>query len=172
MNTGPALRRLLRIVADDGSAGFGRRAQPGEWAVPGACAFAAEDPAQLPAARAAAFESGFLGLGSQGWSAEVEVVDIDARTLDGLTLRLAAWLREEVGAPDLDTALAVAREELDYALQLAADAAPGSRLRVTRRLRDGDIHEEYRLLGSATQPQTGSGAGSLFDLVGRVRDGR
>ena len=68
----------------------------------------------------------------------------------------------------------VAREDVprEGTELLAADAAPGSRLRVTRRLRDGDIHEEYRLLGSATQPQTGPGAGSLFDLVGRVRDGR
>lgn len=167
MNADPAVRRLLRTVPDDGSAGFERRAQPGEWAVPGACAFAAEDPAQLPATRAAAFASGFLGLGSQGWSAEVEIVDIDARTLDGLTLRLAAWLREEVGAPDLDAALAVAREEIDCALQLAADAPAGARLRVRRSLRDGDIHEQYRLLN-----RTATGAGSLFDLVGRVRDGR
>lgn len=161
--------RLLRSVADDGSAGFERRAAPGEWAVPGACAFAADDPGRLPAARAAAFRSGFLGLASHGWCAEVEVVAIDTRTFDGLTLRLAAWLRESAGAPDLDTALAAAREELDCARTLAADAPPGARLRVARRLVDGDIHEDYRLIARAgTAPATVT----LFDLVGRVRDGQ
>lgn len=157
--------RLLRIVADDGSHGFEHRAQPGEWAVPGICAFAAEDPARLPPARAAALRQGFLGLESGGWSREVETAELDARTFDGLTLRLAAWLRESVGAPDLDAALALAREELDYARQLATDAPPGARLRVTRRLEAGDIREAYRLLDPGSSPV----AGSLFDLIDRVR---
>lgn len=165
MNAPSGGLRLLRIVADDGSSGFESRARPGEWAVPGICAFAADDPALLPPARAAAFACGFLGLGSLGWSREVEVVDIDARSFDGLTLRLAAWLRESVGAPDLDAALALAREELDYARQLATDAPPGARLRVTRRLEAGDIREAYRLLDPGSSPV----AGSLFDLIGRVR---
>jgi len=54
-------------------------------------------------------------------------------------------LQEDFGAPSQDAALAAAREELGYALELAAGKPLNTLLTVHRKLDDnGDIREEYR----------------------------
>ena len=71
------LLRTIRLDASD-SFVFERAAEPGEWAVSGAFAFAHCDQAQLQGKARAAFRAGFLGLGSLGRSTLVQIVVGDA----------------------------------------------------------------------------------------------
>ena len=54
---------------------FERAAEPKEWAVSGAFAFADADPSTLTAKRRQSFSNGFLGTASFGWSTLVCVVE-------------------------------------------------------------------------------------------------
>ena len=69
--------KLLRTIRLDPSDTFvfERAAEPGEWAVPGAFAFADADVPALAGKSRAAFRSGFLGIDSFGWSTLVQVVE-------------------------------------------------------------------------------------------------
>src|SRR5262245_65068190 len=76
-NGRPAGVKLLRTIRLDPSDTFvfERAAEPGEWAVSGAFAFAQLDIGKLEGKQRAAFRSGFLGIESLGWSTLVQVVE-------------------------------------------------------------------------------------------------
>ena len=146
--------KLLRTIRLDPSDTFvfERAAEPGEWAVPGAFAFAHMDPATLEGKARAAFRSGFLGIDTLGWSTLVQVVEASEADRVAAVELLARRLVECFGAPDIDTALPAAEEEIAFAASLS-DHPKGMLAALSRRWEDGAIREAFRTLTPAAGPK-------------------
>jgi hypothetical protein len=153
------LLRTIRLDASDTFV-FEEPAEPGEWAVSGAFAFASCNPAGLHGKARTAFRAGFLGLTSLGRSSLVQIVDAhetDRREMVGM---LAAHLVARFGAPDLATARLAAEEETSFAASLC-DHPPGVLVAVTRSHDNGTIREVFRTL----RPRIGIGHASAFEFI-------
>ena len=109
--------RTIRLDETDTHV-FEVAAEPGEWAVPGAFVFADTEPATITGKGRQAFRNGFLGLRSFGWSTLVAVAKIDDRAYDAVIETLAAYFVSDYGAPGLEVAMPVAREEAAFASDL------------------------------------------------------
>jgi hypothetical protein len=138
------LPRTIRLDASDNFV-FARAAEPGEWAVTGSFLFLDTDPASLPAKERTAFRSGFLGVGSFGWSTLAVVTEATAEDRAAAVAALAARLVSELGAPDPDTARAAAEEEIAFAESLC-DHPPQTLLALHRTAADGEVREQFRTL--------------------------
>jgi Family of unknown function (DUF6505) len=139
--------RLLRTIRLDPSDTFlfKRAAQPGEWAVSGAFAFARVNPAALDSKAHAAFRAGFLGISSLGWSTLAHIVEAKWEDRIAAIQTLAARLIDCFGAPDLATARSAAEDEVDFAASLC-DRPTGMIVAVSRSYEAGDISEAFRAL--------------------------
>jgi hypothetical protein len=156
----PNLPRALRLDASDRFV-FARAAEPDEWCVSGAFAFAQADPAALSGKALAAFRGGFLGVASCGWTTLVTVSrateDEHAQARAALARTLVAFF----GAPDAALAEAAAVEELEAAAAICEGVAVGSVIAVHRGFEAGAIRESFRTLA---RKET-EGLGSPFVLV-------
>jgi hypothetical protein len=139
--------KLLKAVRADISDTFvfERAAEPGEWVISGALLFANLDPVTLSGKPRAAFRSGFLGIGSFGWSTLAQIVQASEEQRCTAVEQLAARLVERCGAPDLATARAAAAEEIAFAASLC-DHPPGMLVAVARRYENEAIRESFRTL--------------------------
>jgi hypothetical protein len=139
--------KLLKTVRADTSDTFvfDRAAQAGEWAISGALLFANRDPATLSGKPRNAFRSGFLGIGSFGWSTLAQIIEVSEEQRSTAVEQLAASLVERCGAPDLATARAAAEEEIAFAASLC-DHPPGMLVAVSRRYENEAIRESFRTL--------------------------
>jgi hypothetical protein len=153
------LLRTIRLDASD-SFVFEKPAEPGEWAVSGAFAFAHCDPANLRGKARTAFRAGFLGLGSLGRSTLVQIVEADEGDRRAVVEMLAAQLVARFGAPDLATARLAAEEETSFVASLC-DHSPGVLIAVTRTHENGTIREIFRTL----RPRDGAGHTSAFEFL-------
>jgi hypothetical protein len=153
--------KLLKTVRADPSDTFvfERAAEPGEWAVSGAFAFAYLDLAALAGKARAAFRGGFLGLQSLGRSTLVQVVEASDQERQEATELLARRLVESFGAPDLASARPAAEEEIAFAASLSHHPA-GMLVAVARRYDDGETHESFRTLS----PRLATGPIRVFAL--------
>jgi hypothetical protein len=139
------LPRTIRLDASDDFA-FDVAATPGEWAVPGAFAFLDADPRTLTGKRRQAFRNGFLGLDSLGWSTLVTVAEVTAEMRDAVVEALAQRFVFRFGAPDLDAARPVARDEVAFAMSLCEHPV-NTILAVERSAdEDGGIRESFRVI--------------------------
>ncbi len=136
--------RTIRLDASDLQV-FERAAAPGEPAVPGSFAFAERQPEALDHKERLAFRSGWLGTESFGWSTLVAVAEIEEAEFARVVERLARYLVERFGAPDLNTALPAAREEADYAASLC-DHKLNTLLAIERDWTDRGIAERFRVI--------------------------
>jgi hypothetical protein len=159
--------RLLRTIRLDASDSFvfEKAAEPGEWAVSGAFAFAHCDPASLQGKARTAFRVGFLGLSSLGRSTLAQIVEADERDRQDVVDRLAVQLAAHFGAPDFATAQAAAEEEASFAASLC-DHPPGVLVAVTRSHKGGAIRELFRTL----RPRDGAGHADAFAFLEVVGD--
>jgi Family of unknown function (DUF6505) len=141
------LVRLLRTIRLDASDTlvFETPAEPGEWAVSGAFAFAQRDPATLRGKARTAFRAGFLGLGSLGRSTLAQIVEATEHDLETVLDLLARQLVARFGAPDLATARHAAEDEIGFTASLC-DHPSGVVVAVTRSLENGTIREAFRTL--------------------------
>jgi hypothetical protein len=137
------LLRTIRLDPSDTFA-FEKAAEPGEWAVPGSFLYFGEDVAALKGKAKVAFRSGWLGLGTFGWSTIAIVTEATNEEREDAVRHLAAGLVAELGAPDMPTALAAADEEISFAESCAQH--PEQTLVVIHRRLDenGDIREQFR----------------------------
>lgn len=142
--------RTIRLDASDDSV-FEVAAQPGEWAVSGAFAFAESDPAALAGKARQAFASGFLGVESFGWSTLVTVATIDPAAYEAVVTALARHFVERYGAPDLTAALPAARSEAAFAASLCEHKI-NTLLAVERSFGEGGIVERFRAIDSPREP--------------------
>jgi len=146
--------KLLRTIRLDPSDTFvfEKAAEPGEWAVSGAFAFAHLDAATLEGKARAAFRSGFLGIDSLGWSTLVQIVEASEDDRIAAVELLARRLVERFGAPDLATARPAAEEEIAFAAALS-DHPKGMLAAVSRKFEDGAVREAFRTLTPAVGPK-------------------
>ena len=136
--------KLLRTLQLDPSDRFvfERAAAPGEWAVSGAFVFASADAPTMSHKARVALRSGFLGVDSLGWSTLAEVAEGNAELV---AKRLAAQLIKHFGAPDMETALSAAREEVAFAASLC-DLPLGTVVAVQRSSTAEGLSERFRTL--------------------------
>ena len=156
------MRKMLRTIRLDRSdlSVFDPAAEPGEWAVPGSFAFTEDDLDAMPRRRRLAFASGWLGLGSFGFSTLVEVAEIDDLAYERAVLALAEHFAAHYGAPTAQAAMPVAREELDYAQSLA-DHKTHTVLAVEREMQEGAIRERFRVI----EPSRARDHARIWDIV-------
>ncbi|AWN38484.1 DUF6505 family protein [Methylobacterium radiodurans] len=138
------LPRTLRLDPSDTFV-FARAAEPGEWAVTGSFLFFDADVAALSGKARAAFRSGFVGVDSLGFSTLVVVSEASEAERAAAVEALAARIHAHLGAPDLDTARAAAREEIAVAASLC-NLPVGSVVAMHRSAEGGEIREEFRTL--------------------------
>src|ERR1700726_2239682 len=98
--------KLLRTICLDASDSFvfEKPAEPGEWAVSGAFAFAHCNPANLKGKARTVCRAGFLGLGSLGRSTLAQIVEASEIDRRDVVEMLAALAVAQFGAPYLATA--------------------------------------------------------------------
>jgi hypothetical protein len=138
------LPRTLRLDPSDTFV-FAKPAEPGEWAVTGSFLFWDQDLTTLEGKARAAFRSGFVGVGSLGFSTLVVVSEANEAERDSAVEDLARHIHERLGAPDRETARAAAREEVDFAASLC-NLPIGSVVAMHRTVADGEISEAFRTL--------------------------
>jgi hypothetical protein len=124
---------------------FERAAEPDEWAVSGAFAFADVDPDSLSGKRRQAFRSGLLGTRTFGWSTFAVVAEITAGELEAVVNALAHHLVEHYGAPSLEAASAAAQAETDFAAGLC-DHKINTLIAVEREFGSKGIVERFRTI--------------------------
>jgi uncharacterized protein DUF6505 len=153
------LLRTIRLDASDTFV-FDAAAEPGEWAVSGAFVFWHKDPATLDGKARAAFRSGFLGVGSLGWSTLVQIVETDAAERARLVEHLAEQLVRHFGAPTMEAAKTAAEEEVAFAQSLCS-VPEGSVVAVHRAYEDGGVRESFRTL----RPRDGAKPERVFSFL-------
>lgn len=125
---------------------FHNPARTGEWAISGGFEFSNWGEADLVGKARQAFANGWLGIETFGRVTFVAVTRIEAAEYQALTESLARHFVEVYGAPSLDAALPVAREELAQMADLCADHDPNTVLTVLRSLTEAGVREEYRFI--------------------------
>lgn len=146
--------KLLRTIQLDPSDTFvfERAAIPGEWAVSGAFAFWNYDVPALQGKARAAFRSGFLGVGSLGWSTLVQVVEVNEDDRTEMVEQLAQQLIDHFGAPDVGAGRAAAEEEVAFAMSLCSQPKD-TLIAVHRTFEGGETREAFRTLHDRGGPK-------------------
>ncbi len=121
-------------------------ARTGEWCISGGFEFSNWTEADLFGKSRQAFSNGWLGVETFGRVTFVAVTQIQQSELDELELRLAQHFVDVYGAPSIDAARDVAREELIQMVDLCADHDVNTLLTVARELTDAGVREAYRAI--------------------------
>jgi hypothetical protein len=164
--------KLLRTIRLDRSDTFvfERAAEAGEWAVTGGFMFWEGDPMLLEGKQRVAFRSGFLGLGSFGWSTLAEVAEASVEEAERVRRQLADYLEREHGAPDVAAALAAADDEIAFATGLA-DHPVGTVIALQRSVEaDGAVRERFRTIKTTLEPGANTFAQGCVQPIGIARE--
>ncbi|MEK9670800.1 MAG: DUF6505 family protein [Gammaproteobacteria bacterium] len=145
------LARTIRLDESDDNV-FERPADAGEWAISGAFEFSNWDESNLTGKPRQAFSNGWLSLESFGRATFVAVTSITDSEYQSLTAKLAQHFVDHYGAPDIDAALPVAKDELDHMQSMCEDHDDNTLLMVSRTLNDSGVHESFRF----NSPQSAS----------------
>lgn len=124
---------------------FRNAAEPGEWAVSGAFAFADLPEAMVTGKIKQAFARGFLGTGSFGWSTLACIAEIDDAAYEAAIERIANHFVAAYGAPDHETARPLARRETEFAASLCEHQV-NTLLAVRRSFNEDGIVERFRIV--------------------------
>jgi len=159
------LPRTIQLDASDRSV-FDRAAEPGEWAVTGSFAFLDDPPDGGTRKRRQAFQHGFLGTGSFGWSTLVMVADASDAVMRSITDALAQHFVDRHGAPSLTAARQVAEREVAFAASLC-DHPVGTLLTIFRQHGPDGVVEQFATVTREAKPDYGAGLdfGKPFDLL-------
>lgn len=139
------LARTIRFDESDGNV-FPRAAEAGEWAVTGGFEFSNFSESDLTGKTRQAFANGWLGLDSFGRATFVAVAQIEPAERDALESALAAHFVSHYGAPDIEAARPVARDEITFMAELCEDHAPNTLLAVSRSLTDAGVSEAFKAI--------------------------
>lgn len=158
------LPRTIQLDPSDRSV-FDHAAEPGEWAVTGTFAFLGVAPESLAGKRRRAFQHGFLGVGSFGWSTLVMVASATDEVVAATTEALARHFVAVHGAPGIEAARGVAAREVAFAASLCEHPV-GTLLTIFRQDGPDGVVEQF-----ATVTRDGPAAadapdfGQPFDLL-------
>ncbi len=146
------MTRMLRAIRFDTSDKmvFPKAADENEWLLPGGFVFSDEpygDPALLTGKERQAFVSGFLAIGSFGFSTFASVAEASEEDLADCEDCLAAHLISSYGAPNDAAARQAASAEIGFARELADGAALNTLLALKREIgEDGGIKESFHIV--------------------------
>jgi hypothetical protein len=159
------LPRTIQLDPSDRSV-FDCAAEPGEWAVTGSFAFLDTPPEALTGKRRTAFQHGFLGTGSFGWSTLVMVSDASEETVAATTEALARHFVAVHGAPTMLAARAVAAREVAFAASLC-DHPVGTLLTIFRQDGPDGVVEQFATVtrDSPDTAESGPNFGEPIDLL-------
>jgi hypothetical protein len=135
---------------------FHSPARTGEWCLSGGFEFSNWGEGDLVGKARQAFANGWLGAETFGRVSFVAVTHIEPDEAEVVTQALARHFVEVYGAPDIDAALPVARDEVAQMAALCEEHAPNTLLTVMRELTEAGVRESYRMI----EPQ-----GAELDLV-------
>ncbi|MET4101163.1 hypothetical protein ABIE58_000579 [Roseovarius sp. MBR-78] len=135
---------------------FHSPARTGEWCLSGGFEFSNWGEGDLVGKARQAFANGWLGAETFGRVSFVAVTQIEPDEAEAITQALARHFVEVYGAPNIDAALPVARDEVAQMAALCEDHAPNTLLTVMRELTEAGVRESYRMI----EPQ-----GAELDLV-------
>lgn len=139
------LARAIHLDESDRNVYFSP-ARTGEWAISGGFEFSNWSEADLSGKARQAFANGWLGLETFGRVTFVAVTRIEPAELEQLTTELAAHFVRVYGAPSIEAALPVARQELEHMVELCDEHDPNTLLTVARELSDAGVRESYRAI--------------------------
>ena len=125
---------------------FHSPARTGEWCVSGGFEFSNWGEADLDGKARQAFSNGWLGLETCGRVTFVAVTQVEEAEYDVLVTALAEHFVAYYGAPSVDAAMPVARDEVDHMAELCEDHPPNTLLTVARDLTDAGVRETFRVI--------------------------
>ena len=125
---------------------FALPARTGEWCIPGGFEFSDWTEGDLTGKQRQAFSNGWLGLETGGRVTFVAVTQIEPSELAELETGLAQHFVTYYGAPSVDAARPVAREELFHMADLCEEHAPNTLLIVARDLTEAGVREVFRVI--------------------------
>ncbi len=140
------MAKLLRTIRFDESDinVFKQAAEQQEWAISCAFQFCDHQWDELDGKTRQAFNNGLLGLTSFGYSTFGCVANITQSALQDAEMMLARYIFENYGAPDLQSALDAAKEEIAYTTALCEDVPENTVFAVKREFSmDGKIKEAF-----------------------------
>ena len=121
-------------------------ARTGEWCIPGGFEFSNWTEADLTGKARQAFANGWLGVETFGRVTFVAVTQVEPAEAEALAQGLAGHFVQVYGAPDVDAALPVAREEIAHMADLCDEHAPNILLTVQRELTEAGVRESFRVI--------------------------
>jgi len=125
---------------------FHSPARTGEWCISGGFEFSNWSEGDLTGKSRQAFSNGWLGLETFGRVTFVAVTQIEEPEVDALTRALAQHFVDIYGAPSLEAALPVARDEMAQMIELCEDHAPNNLLTVLRELTEAGVREAFSVI--------------------------
>ena len=128
---------------------FHSPARTGEWAISGGFEFSNWGEGDLTGKARQAFSNGWFGLETFGRVTFVAVTKIEGAEYDALATQLAQHFVDIYGAPSIEAALPVARDELAHMVELCEGHDPNTLLTVMRELTDSGVSEAYRVIQPA-----------------------
>jgi len=125
---------------------FHAPARTGEWCIPGGFEFSDWSEADLAGKAKQAFTNGWLGVETFGRVSFVAVTKVEPSEMDTLAHMLARHFVSHYGAPDIDAARPVARQQIDDMAELCSGHPPNTLLAVTRELTEAGVRESFRAI--------------------------
>lgn len=128
---------------------FSKPARTGEWCISGGFEFSNWTESDLTGKARQAFANGWFGLETSGRVTFVAVTQLEEAERETLTILLAQHFVTYYGAPSVEAAAPVAKEEVAQMVELCEEHEPNTLLTVARELTDAGVREAFRVI----QPQ-------------------
>ncbi|ETA53615.1 DUF6505 family protein [Ponticoccus alexandrii] len=125
---------------------FASPARTGEWCISGGFEFSDWTEGDLVGKARQAFANGWLGLETFGRVTFVAVTQAEPSEIEALELALAQHFVTYYGAPSVEAARPVAREEIFHMGDLCEDHDPNTLLTVSRELTEAGVNEAFRVI--------------------------
>jgi hypothetical protein len=125
---------------------FHNPARTGEWCISGGFEFSNWSEGDLVGKARQAFANGWMGIETFGRVSFVAVTQIEPHEHDVFANLLAQHFVDIYGAPNLEAAMTVAKEEIAQMAELCEDHAPNTLITVSRELTPAGVRETYRVI--------------------------
>ena len=119
-------------------------ATPGDWAISGTFEFSNLKEEQIEGKQKQAFTNGWMGLTTFGRSTFVGVTSILDEEYNNLITILANKFVKDYGAPNIYTAIPVAKEEIEFMNSICEEHPDNTLLMVSREITAKGIREKFR----------------------------
>jgi hypothetical protein len=125
---------------------FHAPARTGEWCISGGFEFSNWGEADLSGKARQAFANGWLGIETFGRVSVVAITQIEPAEVEALVSALAQHFVDMYGAPSLDAAMGVAREEVMQMAEICEAQSVNTLLLVSRELTEAGVKESFRIV--------------------------